>query len=183
MDAPSETIGSARLDLIPFTQEFLRASLDGDLAEAERLLGVTFPKVWPDSPTTCLLRLNQLETDPSLLPWLMRGMVLRSTNRLIGHIGFHDAPGAAHLRELSPGGAEFGYTVFAEHRRQGFATEAALALMNWAETANGVTRFVVSISPENGPSLGLAGKLGFTRIGSHLDEIDGLEDIFKRRRA
>ena len=180
MSAPGETIRSARLDLIPFTREFLRASLDGDLAEAERLLGAILPKVWPDYPTTCLLRLNQLETDPSILPWLMRGMVLRSTNRVVGHIGFHDAPGAAHLRELSPGGAEFGYTVFGEYRRQGFAEEAAVALMHWARTEHSVTRFVVSISPENAPSLALAAKLRFRLIGSQMDEIDGPEDVFER---
>ncbi len=174
------TIQSARLDLIPFTREFLRASLDGDREEAERLLGATLPKVWPDAPSTCLLRLNQLEENPSLLPWLMRGIVLRSTNCVIGHIGFHDTPGAAHLRELSPGGAEFGYTVFREHRRHGFALEAAEALMRWARTAHHVTRFVVSISPDNAPSLGMAAKLGFHRIGSHLDEEDGPEDIFER---
>ena len=30
------------------------------------------------------------------------------------------------------------------------------------------------------PSLGLAAKFGFQRIGSHIDEVDGLEEIFER---
>jgi len=180
MSTPGETIRSARLDLVPFTPEFLRASLDGNLVEAQQLLGVPLPAGWPDIPDTYRRRLGQLEADPSLQPWLMRGMVLRSTNCLIGRIGFHDAPGAAYLQELSPGGAELGYTVFEEHRRQGFATEAAEALMRWARSEHAVTRFVVSVSPANTPSLGLAAKLGFHRIGSHIDEVDGPEDIFER---
>ena len=52
--------------------------------------------------------------------------------------------------------------------------------MRWAREEHGVRRFVVSISPDNLPSLGLAAKLGFQTIGSHLDEIDGPEDIFER---
>ena len=123
---------------------------------------------------------RKLEADPTLLRWLMRGMVLRSERRLIGHIGFHTAPGPDYLSALAPGGVEFGFEVFAHWQRQGFATEAADALMQWARREHGITRFIVSISPANTPSLGLAAKFGFRRIGSHLDEEDGPEDIFER---
>lgn len=180
MARPAETICTARLDLIPFTAEFLRASLAGDRAGAERRLGAALPAHWPDIADTCRLRLRQLEADSSLLPWLLRGMVLRSANQLIGHIGFHDRPGAEALRELSPGGVELGYSVQPEFRRQGFATEAVAGLMEWARAGHGVTRFVVSISPENAPSLGLAAKLGFRRIGRQVDEVDGPEIVFER---
>ena len=64
-------------------------------------------------------------------------------------------------------------------RRQGFAREAAEALLNWAREQHGITRFVVSIRPDNVPSLALARRLGFQRIGEHLDEVDGLEHIFR----
>lgn len=175
-----EIIRTDRLDLVPFTAEFLRASLAGKLAEAQELLGAALPADWPDYPRVYRLRLSQLEADPTLLCWLMRGMALRSERRLIGHIGFHGRPGAESLRELSPGGVELGYTVHPDSRRQGFATEASEALMQWARREHGVTRFVVSISPENAPSLGLAAKSGFRRIGSHVDEEDGPEDIFER---
>jgi RimJ/RimL family protein N-acetyltransferase len=100
---------------------------------------------------------------------------------MVGAIGFHTRPGAAYLAELSPGGVEFGYQVFTAYRRQGYAGEAATALMDWAHTQHGVNRFVLSISPENIPSLALAQKLGFTVIGAHIDEEDGPEDIFERR--
>ena len=56
-----------------------------------------------------------------------------------------------------------------------------MALMRWAHEDHGVTRFVLSIRPDNTASQNLAASLGFARIGSHLDEVDGLEDILERR--
>jgi RimJ/RimL family protein N-acetyltransferase len=86
---------------------------------------------------------------------------------------------ARSLRELAPGGVEFGY-VFENDRRRGYPREACEALMDWAHRSHGVTRFVVSIRPANVASLELAKRLGFDRIGSHVDEEDGPEDIFER---
>jgi ribosomal-protein-alanine N-acetyltransferase len=98
----------------------------------------------------------------------------------VGNIGFHSAPGHESLAELSPGGAEFGYEVTEAYRRRGLASEAIEALMLWAREL-GVQRFVVSISPENGPSLALAAKLGFRKIGWNMDEFDGPEDVFEKQ--
>ncbi|MBA2345181.1 MAG: GNAT family N-acetyltransferase [Rubrobacter sp.] len=96
---------------------------------------------------------------------------------MIGHVGFHDRPGAEYLRDLAPGGVEFGYSIFPPFRGRGFATEACAALMGWASREHNVKRFVVSISPENAPSMRIAAHFGFRKIGSHIDEEDGHEDI------
>lgn len=85
MNAGFETIHGPRLDLAPFSAAFLRASPAGNSAEAERLLGARLPADWPTYPHILRLRLSQLENDPSLLRWLMRGMILRATGSLIGH--------------------------------------------------------------------------------------------------
>ena len=98
---------------------------------------------------------------------------------MVGYIGFHTPPAPQYLRHLSPNGVEFGYTVFPEHRRKRIAWEASQALMQWAAASHGITAFVVSVSPGNTPSLNLISKLGFRRIGSHIDEEDGPEDIFE----
>src|SRR5215475_6522592 len=82
-------------------------------------------------------------------------------------------PGADYLRELVPNGVEYGYTVFSPFRRQGYAREACEALMRWAYQEHQVKRFVVSIRPDNLPSRRLAEQLGFQRIGSQVDEVDG----------
>jgi ribosomal-protein-alanine N-acetyltransferase len=174
------SIRSARLDLIPLTPEFLRASLAGDLPLAGRLVGLSLPEDWMNDDPPLALRLRQLDEDPSLQPWLLRAIGLRDRGVMVGHIGFHTRPGADYLVELSPGGVEFGYTVFPAFRRRGFAREASEALMAWAAEAHRVSRFVVSISPNNIASQSLAAQLGFRRIGSHMDEVDGYEEIFER---
>jgi RimJ/RimL family protein N-acetyltransferase len=53
--------------------------------------------------------------------------------------------------------------------------------MRWAHQIHGVTRFVLSIRPDNIASQALAAGLGFVRIGSHIDEVDGLEEILEHR--
>jgi RimJ/RimL family protein N-acetyltransferase len=50
-------------------------------------------------------------------------------------------------------------------------------MMDWAARMYGIGRFVVSIGPGNAPSVAMARKLGFARIGGHMDETDGYEDI------
>lgn len=174
-----ESIRTQRLDLVPLTPRLLGA----DRAQAAHLLGAYVPEEWVTAAPWTQRRLAQLHHDPSLQPWLPRAIVSRIESTMIGHIGFHDRPGAEYLAELSPGGVELGYTVFEDWRRQGYAIEAAEGLMDWARRVHGVTRFVVSISPSNRASLALASRLAFRRIGSHIDEEDGPEDIFERRFA
>ena len=177
----TSNIHSTRLDLIPLTPPVIRALLAGDHGAAGRLLGVCWPADCAVHTDALEMRLDQLDADPGLQPWLMRAMVLRENGVAVGTIGFHSAPGHESLAELAPGAAEFGYEVTAAYRRQGLASEAILALIRWAQEQHGVERFVVSISPDNEPSLGLAAKLGFRKIGWHMDEVDGPEDIFEKR--
>ncbi|MEO8351547.1 MAG: GNAT family N-acetyltransferase [Chthoniobacteraceae bacterium] len=173
-------IHSERLDLIPMTPAVLRAMLAGNSKDAGQLLGLSVPTDWDISRDAIELRLSQLDATPGLQSWLLRAISWREQGVFVGHIGFHSAPGHESLAELSPGGVEFGYGILEPWRRRGIATEACAALMRWARERHQVTRFVVSISPNNLPSLGLAAKLGFRKIGSHIDEEDGPEDIFER---
>lgn len=178
----TEPIHSERLVLVPMTPLFLRASLVRNLAEAERELGMTLPEEWPDGAADVLsLRLKQIEEDPTVQPWLLRAIALRDMPVMIGHIGFHEAPRFEPPHPLCPGAGEFGYTIFPPYRRRGYAREASLALMQWARQSMGLTRFVLSISPDNTASQALAAQLGFARIGSQMDEIDGLEDVLEFR--
>ena len=178
----TENIHTERLDLISMTPAFLRASLDCNLSEAERELRFSLPKEWPGEAANVLsLRLKALEEEPALQPWLLRAMAWRSTGVMVGYIGFHTAPGAEYIQPYVPGGVEFGFTVFHSFRRLGFAREASKALIDWAMHAQGVKSFALTISPDNIPSQALAAQLGFVRIGFHVDEVDGLEDILEYR--
>lgn len=89
---------------------------------------------------------------------------------VIGHCGFHGPPDII-------GRAEIGYTVFASHRGQGYAKEAAAALVHWA-FEQGETKVYASVSPSNAPSLAVVLSLGFRQVGTQVDDVDGLELVF-----
>jgi RimJ/RimL family protein N-acetyltransferase len=170
-----QPVFSERLELVWLSPVFVEALLAGRLEEAQRVIGATLPPGWPEEDTLHWLavRLKRMTDDPEAAPWLTRAMLRRSDGAFVGDIGFHGKPNAARQAEL-------GYTVEAEYRRQGYASEAALALIDWARREHAIRRFLVSISPSNAPSLGLAAKLGFQRIGTQMDEIDGEEYVFER---
>lgn len=171
-------IVTERLRLIPMTVPFLQSSLAGDLGAAGNLLGATIPEDWLSSQPVMALRLRQLRRNPALQPWLMRAMVHIESDSMIGHIGCHDAPGAAYLQPNVPNGVEIGYTVFFAHRRQGYAREALAGLMQWAHNEHAITQFVLSISPQNEPSRRIAHHFGFVHKGVVEDDEDGPEDVF-----
>jgi ribosomal-protein-alanine N-acetyltransferase len=177
----TSTLRSARLKLIPLVPEFLRAVVERDLGQAEGILGLPLPDGLLDSTDVMSLRLKQLEVDASFLPWSLRAIALGDRGPVVGHIGCHTAPGAEYLQPHAAGAVEFGFTVYPPFRRRGYAREASMELMRWAHQEHSVTRFVLSIRPDNTASQALAAGLGFVRIGSHIDEIDGLEDVLEYR--
>ena len=170
-------IETDRLELRPMSREFLEASLASDLERAQRLIRAKLPPDWPHHSDILRMRLGQIERDPDVEPWLLRLMCERASGEAVGHIGFHTGPAPPYLEAYLPGAIELGFSVFPSCRRRGYAREAAIALMDWAYRRHGVTRFVVSIAPSNEASQRLARGLGFRKIGRHLDEIDGEEDV------
>ena len=64
------------------------------------------------------------------------------------------------------------------HRRSD-ATEAVVAILEWARTEHGVRHFVASVGPWNEPSLALVRRLGFRQTGTQWDDEDGEELVFE----
>lgn len=170
-------VETPRLSMQLLSPDVLRAIANGDLATAARLAGCDFSGYPEAERSIAAIRLRDLEADPCYGPWSLRALRLKPDLRFVGHFNFHTRPDPEYLRDLAPGAVELGYFVLAEFRRRGIAEEAALGMMNWAAETHGIRRFVVSISPENAPSVAMARKLGFARIGGHVDEEDGYEDI------
>ena len=168
-------VTSERLVLRSMTPAFLSASGRG-IRQIDGLLGLTVADGWFDERALARQRLADLGHDPRYAPWSLRAIGLRATDQMIGHIGFHTRPGPGYLGAIAPSGVELGYTVYAPFRRRGYAREAIVAMMAWAR-AQGVPRFVVSVAPGNVASQALAASLGFVRVGGHMDETDGYEDI------
>jgi RimJ/RimL family protein N-acetyltransferase len=167
-----ENITSARLELISAGLDFVRAALEGRIADAERIAGVKLPPGWEEEAQSALrYRRAQMEADPTTRPWLLRLIVIRQTGEMIGYINFHGPPRAE-------GWVEIGYQIDPRFRRRGYAFEAACAMFLWA-AEHGVLRFRASVSPDNEPSLAMVRKMGFSRIGEQWDDIDGLEYVFE----
>jgi ribosomal-protein-alanine N-acetyltransferase len=169
---PVPEIRSQRLRLVSLSPTAIRALLEGRHHDAERETGVRFPPEWPGEDRRVLeIRLEQMTKDQALQEWLLRIAALPD-GTMVGHAGFHGPP-----RER--GEVEMGYTVLPAFRSQGYATEAARALMAWAQAALGVTAFVASVSPGNAASLRLVQRLGFRQAGVQVDEEDGEELVFE----
>lgn len=183
MLALPDDIQTPRLVLRLIEREAVDACLAGDLQRAEHLLGIRIPGALLDSLTAFKYAQAQLHADPQYRPWSVRAMVLSAARTMVGHIRFHSRPDPDYLRPFVPAAVEFGYSVFPAYRRQGYATEAAGAAMDWAQAAFGIGRFVVCVSPDNTPSLALTARFGFIKIGQHMDETDGIEHIYLRKVA
>jgi [ribosomal protein S5]-alanine N-acetyltransferase len=172
-------IFTTRLSLRLMSEQFMQACLEKRVEAAETLLGASLSPAWFEEMGFLAMRVRQLREDPEYTIWGPRAVVLESEQRVIGHIGFHGKPNQAYLLEFVPEGIEFGYTIDQAYRRQGFAFEASVGLMRWAALEWGIVRFVLSVSPANPASQGLAAKLGFKKVGEHMDQTDGLEEVFE----
>lgn len=175
----TEVVSTERLDLVPMTPDFLESTVENAHADAASTLGLTIPAAWFQHAAFAAMRLRQFKAGETSQPWMPRGIGLRATREMVGFIGFHTPPAPDYLKDICPQGVEFGYEIFPEYRRRRFAREAADAMIQWAHTRHGVQSFIVTVSPENTASLRMISQMGFRRIGSHIDEEDGPEDIFE----
>ncbi|HET9322566.1 MAG TPA: GNAT family N-acetyltransferase [Gaiellaceae bacterium] len=168
------------IELRPMTPAFLEAVLGDRRDEAARLIDAELPDAFPTQGERRFLglRLRQMEKDERFETWCPHAIVL--DDAMIGHAGYHGPPGINSTQD--PQAVEYGYTIFPAWRGHGYATEAAVMLMDMAEERAGIRRFVLSVSPENDPSLAIVRKLGFVKTGEQMDEEDGLEDVFELER-
>lgn len=165
----------------------LDALVAGDRAAVAKLAPYAIPVEFPrarheridgkgDLVAFLRLRREQLTRDPARYPWSLRAIVLRSERRMVGFVNFHGAPGVNDVG--APDAVELGWSVFPADRGKGYATETALALMDWAAEVHGILRFISATTPDNAASLRVHEKLGFVRTG---EVVDG-ELIFELRR-
>ena len=175
-----ERICATRVDLVALSGAAIACLLDGRREHAARRLGAAIPAGWPDADDRSLLelRLQDIRRDPAAEPWLLFAIVRREPVALmVGHAGFHGPPGV-NGRDL-PAALELAYTVFAPHRRRGYAREAVAALVHWARSVHGIRRFLASIAPGNEPSTRVVSSIGFVDAGQRWDDEDGLELVFE----
>lgn len=170
-------ISTARLELVPFSVRAMRATLAADLAGAAAELDAQVPADMRERLGDLFaMRIDQLVADPASRPWLARAMLMTDpgtgSHRMVGSVGFHAPPAG------TPPSVEIGYHVEPDLRRQGLATEAVRAMLDWA-AGHGVHRFRASVAPSNAASLATIARFGFREVGVHWDEVDGEELVFE----
>ncbi len=170
-DLPLAAIATPRIDLVVMPPPLLAALLSGDREEAGWVAGFALAEeLFSTDPAWVSfleMRLDQVRRDPAWAPWSLRAIVLRSSGLAAGYANFHGPPGVNDTSKA--GAAEIGYEVWARYRNQGFATEVARAMMEWASRVWGVTRFISGVAPDNLPSLRVNRKLGFRATGQVVD--------------
>ncbi len=103
--------------------------------------------------------------DRTLSPW---AVVVRDGGVVVGFCGFFVRPVK---------GITMGYAIAPRYRGRGYATEAAAAVLDWAQ-AHGVDVYA-SIRPPNPASARVLEKIGMRLVDSYCDE-DGRRDIYRR---
>lgn len=180
------SVRSRRLDLPLMPAVLLDALVADDRAAISDLAGYRIPDEFPSRVERADLtsglvpflrfRRDQLAAQPERYPWSLRAIVLRSERRMIGFVNFHGPPGSNDVGAADA--VELGWSVFEPDRKKGYATETALALMDWAVRVQGIRRFISATTPDNAASLRVHEKLGFARTGQ---VVDG-EIVFELRR-
>lgn len=119
-------------------------------------------------------------TDPAVMTYIERGVmtesqvqafietetgdepeafpvILKGTGKLIGHLIFHPW--------FAPRTYEIGWALHPSHQRQGYAPEAARALLHHGFTALQAHRIIATCQPENYASYRVMEKIGMRREG------------------
>lgn len=141
-------IDTNRLKLVACTPEFLSTILPEDYEIGGHVKG----------------HVDELQNDNSQLGWGVWFVVDKTTDTIVGDIGFKGKPTADHTVEI-------GYGIIPSAQNKGYATEAVGALIEWAFASGQVKRIIAECLQDNFPSIKVLGKLGLKESGQEGDMI------------
>jgi ribosomal-protein-alanine N-acetyltransferase len=154
-------ISSERLHLVAATPELIRMDVEGHEALAEALDAIV-PASWPPDlygSRAMQFALTQLGEISERGWWFWYLLTAAEPSELVGICGFKGRPDAT-------GSVEIGYSILAEHRRQGYATEAVARLVGWAFSHHNVVEVSAETFPHLTQSIQVLKKNGFELTGS-----------------
>lgn len=147
-------IETRNLTLVLQTPEETRALIDG-MAPSEK---AELSADW----------LTLVDSATSADPWIHRfALIQRADNAFVGSCGFKGSPNANGAIEIS-------YGVDPDYRGNGYATEAAQALVTYAFENSKVHVVRAHTLPEANASTRVLIKCGFKQIGEVIEPDDGL---------
>jgi RimJ/RimL family protein N-acetyltransferase len=160
------SVRTPRLELMPMSAEIIDAILAGDGPQLRSLTGAEFtapvgpPPYMADSLPEVRRHLQRSPGEQHWWNWL----VVRHDNRqAVGSIAFAGMPDPT-------GAALIGYAMYPSREGSGYATEATLAMVEWAFGQPGV-RIVRALAPVwNTPAVHVAEKVGMRPVGSYEDD-------------
>ena len=148
------TIQSARLGLVLKTPAEVLARIEA-LSPADRA------EISPDW-------LARVQASTAADPWIHGFCIVdRASGAAIGTCGYKGPPDAEGVVEIA-------YGVEPECRGRGYATEAAMALVDFALGNDGVRLVRAHTLPDNAASAQVLRKCGFKQVGEAVDDEDGL---------
>ncbi|MBS7332301.1 MAG: GNAT family N-acetyltransferase [Weeksellaceae bacterium] len=151
-------IETERLTLIPYTKEIAQDILDSNFKSIEAL-NLTCGKNWPDQEIIetlpkIVFNLSKVIAPTGFESWMI---VKKDTNEIIGDVGFKGYNTIYNK-------ADIGYGIIETERNKGYATEAVIALINWAYTNDSLTLITATTLVDNQPSIQLLERLKFSKI-------------------
>jgi ribosomal-protein-alanine N-acetyltransferase len=155
------SLQTARLELRPLPPA-VAAVLPADRAAAGALLGAMLPAEWPQGDLLDVLPL-QARSHGRAADFGVWVLIESATQTVVGDAGFKGPP--------ADGVVEIGYSVIPDRRRRGYASEAAVALVDWARSQEDVDSVIAACDRENVASIRTLERLGFARTGMDGDEI------------
>ena len=152
-----QLLETQRLKLLPFTLELKKATL-AERARLAEMLEVEIPDAWPgaDLLEALPLFIEVMEQDPPGLVW--DGIIIHKAEQIaIGGIGFHGGPDEAGMVEI-------GYSIIPAYERQGYATEMARRVIEWAFHTPGIQVITAACLDDNIGSIRVLKKVGMRRL-------------------
>ncbi|MBN9165262.1 MAG: GNAT family N-acetyltransferase [Myxococcales bacterium 68-20] len=176
-----EALVTPRLILEPITLPVVEATFRGDRAAIEDLVQAKVPDAWPGRALVeraFSASLEHIRADPATRLWGDRLMIamdeLGGTRLVVGSVVFHGKP--------ESGVAEVGYGVEERWQRQGYASEATSACVDWALAQPGIISVTATTPPWHTASIRVLERSGLARVGMEEHETLGEVLRFERRR-
>ena len=154
-----ELLETPRLKLLPFTLELKQVTLS-ERARLPELLGVAVPDAWPGADLLEALPhfIEAMEQEPTGQVW--DGIILHKADQVaIGGIGFHGPPDEAGMVEI-------GYNIIPAYEGQGYATEMAHSVIDWAFHTPGIQVITAECLDDNIGSIRVLEKVGMRRLAA-----------------
>lgn len=117
-----------------------------------------FPGFLSESETEAFY--NRIQDEFNRKGWGLYAVEIKSTGEFIGYVGLHEIGFDA---DFTPG-VEIGWRLASEYHNQGYATEAAKAVLTLAKES-GIERLYSFTAQLNEPSERLMQKIGMVKIG------------------